>query len=80
MKPWIGCFTLCFLLSGLWFALLSSPADYQQGDTVRIMYVHVPCAWMAMFVFLFLATFSLIGLIWRHPLAYVIAQSAAPIG
>ena len=80
MKPWVGCLTLCFLLSGLWFALLSSPADYQQGDTVRIMYVHVPCAWMAMFAFLFLSTFSIIGLIWRHPLAHVIAQSAAPIG
>ena len=58
----------------------ASPADYQQGETVRIMYVHVPSAWMAMFIYAVIAAASAVGLIWRHPLAHVAALSAAPIG
>ena len=54
--------------------------DYQQGESVRIMYVHVPAAWMAMFVYPFLAGASGIALVWRHPLAHVAAEAAAPIG
>ena len=57
-----------------------SPADYQQGDTVRIMYVHVPSAWMALFCYAAMAVCAAAGLIWRHPLAHVIAHGAAPIG
>jgi heme exporter protein C len=66
--------------SGLYFALLDSPADYQQGETVRIMYVHVPAAWMAMACY---ATMALAGasfLIWKHILADLAARAAAPIG
>ncbi len=71
--------TLCFLV-GLAWALVFSPADYQQGDTVRIMYVHVPAAWMALFVYLNLALAGASLLIWRHPLAGVAAEACAPIG
>lgn len=65
---------------GLHGALVSSPADYQQGETVRIMYVHVPAAWMGSFLYGFMALMSVCFLVWRHPLADVLAREAAPIG
>jgi heme exporter protein C len=78
--PWaIGITVICLGL-GLWFALFQSPPDYQQGESVRIMYVHVPAAWMALFVYVFVALASATGLIWRHPLADLLARVASPIG
>jgi heme exporter protein C len=68
------------LVLGLVLALVFSPADYQQGDTVRIMYVHVPAAWMALFVYTAMAAMSAVALIWRHPLAEIAARASAPIG
>src|ERR1700761_4592141 len=68
------------LAIGLPWGLIFSPADYQQGETVRIMYVHVPAAWWALFIYAFMAGASVISLIWRHALADVAARSAAPIG
>jgi heme exporter protein C len=56
------------------------PADYQQGETVRIMYIHVPAAWLALGVYTLMAVSALGTLVWRHPLADVAAKSAAPIG
>ncbi|NWG92726.1 MAG: heme ABC transporter permease [Parvularculaceae bacterium] len=67
-------------LFGLYMALFDSPADYQQGDSVRIMYVHVPAAWMALLCYSTMAIASAIGFIFKHPLADVAAKSAAPIG
>ncbi len=67
-------------MSGLYFALISSPADYQQGQTVRIMYIHVPSAWMAMFIYANMSIASAVALIWKHPLAHLAARSSAPIG
>jgi heme exporter protein C len=64
----------------LWLGLKASPPDYQQGETVRIMYVHVPAAWLAMFGYLLIAASSFGLLVFRHPLADVSAKSAAPIG
>ncbi len=78
--PWTGGLTVLFLGAGLYLALLNSPPDYQQGETVRIMYVHVPSAWMALFVYLTMAIASAVALIWRHPLADLTAKAAAPIG
>lgn len=66
--------------AGLYFALLDSPVDYQQGETVRIMYVHVPSAWLGMFAYMVMAGASLVALVFRHPLADVCAKSAAPLG
>ena len=80
LMPFVAWPAALFLLVGLYFALFASPADYQQGDTVRIMYVHVPAAWMAMFVYSSMAISSAVGLIWRHPLAHLAAQAAAPVG
>ncbi|NNL90202.1 MAG: heme ABC transporter permease [Marinicaulis sp.] len=68
------------LVAGLYFALFNSPADYQQGESVRIMYVHVPAAWMAMFCYSSMAIASAVGFIWKHPLADVAAKETAPIG
>lgn len=65
---------------GVPWALMFSPADYQQGETVRIMYVHVPAAWWSMGVYAFMGIASLVGLVWRHSLADVAARAAAPIG
>ena len=78
--PWCVGSTVVLILAGLYTGFFTSPADYQQGETVRIMYVHVPSAWMALFVYSVMAVSSAVGLIWKHPLAHIIAQSAAPIG
>ena len=65
---------------GLFFALFHSPEDYQMGQTVRIMYVHVPNAWLAEMCFVLMALSSVGTLVWRHPMADVAAKSAAPLG
>ena len=62
---------------GLAVGLFYSPEDYQQGESVRIMYVHVPAAWMAMGAYSFIAVMSLVAFVWRHSLADVLARSAA---
>ena len=80
LLPWLVGATCMLLAMGLWQALFVSPPDYQQGDSVRIMYVHVPAAWMAMAVYTLMALASASFLIWRHPLADVAAKTAAPIG
>ena len=71
---------MVLLVVGLYLALFEVPADYQQGDTVRIMFVHVPSAWMALFCYSFLAVASAVALIWKHPLADLAAKASAPIG
>ncbi len=65
---------------GLPWALLFSPADFRQGDSVRIMFVHVPAAWWALGIYVFMGVASLMGLVWKHALADVAARAAAPIG
>lgn len=80
IMPWARWAMLILFLSGLYFALIASPADYQQGESVRIMYVHVPAAWMGMFVYVTMAAASFTALVWRHPLALLAGRAAAPIG
>jgi heme exporter protein C len=80
LLPWCWIATGILFAAGLYGALISSPADYQQGETVRIMYVHVPAAWMAMFVYAVIAISSALAFIYKHPLADAAAKSAAPIG
>ena len=78
--PWaLG---LAVVLSGLGLvlALLVAPPDYQQGEAYRIMFIHVPAAWMALMVYAMMAVASVVGLVWRHPLAEVAARAAAPVG
>jgi heme exporter protein C len=78
--PWSIWTTVALLGVGLYLALFVAPADYQQGDSVRIMFVHVPAAWMALFVYTGMAISSAMALIWRHPLADIAARASAPIG
>lgn len=78
--PWTTVATIVLFAVGIYYALFASPADFQQGETVRIMYVHVPSAWMSMGCYTFIAVMSAIALIWKHPLADVAARSAAPLG
>ncbi|NNE84320.1 MAG: heme ABC transporter permease [Alphaproteobacteria bacterium] len=78
--PWVTGATIILFVVGIYFALFASPADYQQGETVRIMYVHVPAAWVAMACYTFIAVMSAVSLIWKHPLADIAARSAAPLG
>jgi heme exporter protein C len=78
--PWVTGATIILFVVGIYFALFASPADYQQGETVRIMYVHVPAAWVAMACYTFIAVMSAVSLIWKHPLADIAARAAAPLG
>lgn len=78
--PWLAGATLVLAAAGLYLGLVASPADYQQGESVRIMYVHVPSAWMALFCYSVMAAASAAALVWRYPLADVLARSTAPVG
>ena len=72
--------TVALFAWGLYLALFNSPADYQMGETVRIMYIHVPNAWLSEMIYAIMAAAALGTLVWRHPLADVAAKSAAPLG
>jgi heme exporter protein C len=78
--PSLGVVAALLFAAGLYLAFLVAPADYQQGETVRIMFIHVPAAWLAMFCYMLIAASSIGSLVWRHPLADVSAKTAAPIG
>ncbi|MDC7693233.1 MULTISPECIES: heme ABC transporter permease [Asticcacaulis] len=79
VRPWVAGLSLVLFVWGLYLCFVS-PEDYQQGDTVRIMYIHVPAAWMALFTYLVMGVASFFGLIFRHALADAAAKAAAPIG
>jgi heme exporter protein C len=78
--PWFGWFCLAFMLAGLIGGLFLAPMDYQQKDSYRIIFIHVPAAWMSMMIYMIMAIAGGIGLVWRIKLAEVIAASSAPIG
>ncbi len=78
--PWLGIATASCLAAGLYLGLWVAPPDYQQGDSFRIMYVHVPAAWLSLFVYVFMAAAGVIGLIWNMKMADCLAVSAAPVG
>ncbi len=78
--PWLIAATIFAFAIGLGQALFIAPDDYQQGATVKIMFLHVPAAWLGMFCWTLMSVASLGTLVWRHPLADVAAKTAAPIG
>jgi heme exporter protein C len=80
LLPWCSIVAGALLLAGLYLVFFGSPPDYQQGQTVKIMYIHVPAAWLAMFIYALIALSSFGLLVFRHPLADVSAKAAAPIG
>ncbi len=80
LLPWIGGLAAVLIAVGLYLAFFSAPPDYQQGQTVKIMFIHVPSAWLAMGVYLLVAISSFGLLVFRHPLADVSAKAAVPLG
>ena len=80
LLPWASGVAAVLFVAGLYMALFVAPADYQQGDSARIMYVHVPAVMLAMGCYVLMAVSALGTLVWRHPLADVAAKAAAPLG
>jgi heme exporter protein C len=78
--PFAWAATAMLFAIGLYWGLIVAPVDYQQGETARIMYVHVPAAWLALMVYSVMAALSAMAYIFRHPLADAAAKAAAPIG
>ncbi|MEO1067399.1 MAG: heme ABC transporter permease [Pseudomonadota bacterium] len=80
LSPFLIGATLIAFAVGLYMAFFVAPEDYQQGQTVRIMFVHVPAAWLAMFCYTLMTASAIGTLVWKHPLADVSAKAAAPLG
>src|SRR5260370_7761312 len=80
IAPWLGALAVVLLALGFYWALAGTPPDYQQGQSVKIMFVHVPAAYMGIMIYATMAVSSLVGLVFRPPLADVAAKSAAPLG
>ena len=80
IKKTSGILSVLTIFAGLTFALFISPADYQQKETVRIMYIHVPCAWMSLMTYGFIFFSSIIFLIWRFPLFLILAKESVTMG
>ncbi|MGH8615781.1 MAG: heme ABC transporter permease [Gammaproteobacteria bacterium] len=77
---WLGWSCLLLMLAGLYGGLVLAPPDHEQGESYRIIYIHVPSAWMSLFVYLVMAVASVVVLIWRVKLAAILAQCSAPLG
>jgi len=80
LVPWLMAAAGILFITGLYLSLLKSPDDIVQGSAVRIMYVHVPSAWLSIFSYLLLAICSLFFIVWRHPLADILSRAIAPVG
>ena len=80
LVPWVGAACALLLLYGLYGGLVLAPADYQQGDSFRIIYIHVPAAWMSLFIYVLMAVCGVITLVWRMKMAEVVLISSAPVG
>ncbi len=80
LRPWLMAAALITAAIGLYGGLVLAPPDYQQGDAYRIIFIHVPSAWMSLFIYAGMAVAGLIALVWRIKLAEVIAIECAPIG
>ncbi len=80
LSKWIAIVCAICFVTGLYGGLVLAPADYQQGDSFRIIYLHVPAAWMSLFVYLIIAFSGAISLIWHIKITDIIARASAPIG
>lgn len=80
LTPVFAVLTIALLAVGLYTGFFESPPDYEQGETVRIMFIHVPAAWMSMFIYAVMAISGAAGLIWKTKTAHIFAAAAAPIG
>jgi heme exporter protein C len=80
LNPWLFISAVLIGLVGLYGGLVLAPADYQQSDAYRIIFIHVPCAWMGLFAYFFLAVYAFIALIWRIKISEILAMASAPVG
>jgi heme exporter protein C len=80
LVPWTAGSAILLFGVGIPWGLFGTPPDYQQGESVKILFIHVPAAWMSMFVYAVMAAAALTGLVFRHPLADLSAKAAAPLG
>ncbi len=78
--PWFAAVTVMLLLAGLYIGFFVAPTDYQQGEAYRIMFIHVPAAWMSMFIYLVMAGYAAMGLIFNTRLSAMMATALAPTG
>ncbi len=80
LLPWLSAICALLIIAGLIGGLILAPSDYQQGESYRIIYIHVPSAWMSLFIYMVMASSGAIALIWRIKLAEVMLVASAPIG
>ena len=80
VQPWCYAIALVLGMIGLYGGLVVAPRDYQQGDAYRIIFIHVPCAWMGLFAYAFMAVNAFVALVWRIKLSEVLAMASAPVG
>ncbi len=78
--PWLGGICVILFIAGLTGGLVLAPPDYQQGESFRIIYVHVPSAWMSLFIYMVMAAAGATGLIWKVKVADALARASAPLG
>lgn len=78
--PWFAWLAGILFVGGLVGGLIFAPSDYQQGDAFRIIYVHVPSAFLSLLIYVFMAGIAAVGLIWRMKIADVIVAASAPLG
>ncbi len=80
LNPWLFAAALVIGAIGIYGGLVLAPADYQQSDAYRIIFIHVPCAWMGLFAYFFMAVNAFIALIWRIKISEILAMASAPVG
>ena len=78
--PWLGTIFLLLLVAGVYGGLVLAPPDYQQGDSYRIIFIHVPSAWMSLFIYIVMAACGVVILVWRMKIAEIVLISSATIG
>ena len=80
LLPWVLAPALVLFVVGLYWGLYAAPPDYQQGEAYRIIYMHVPAAWMSLFAYMIMAAAGLVALVWRVKLAEIVCIESAPVG
>jgi heme exporter protein C len=80
LAPWFAGVAAVLTIAGLWLAFFVAPTDAQQGEVYRVIFVHVPAAWMSMFVYLVMAFWSAVGLVMNTRLSFLMARALAPTG
>ena len=78
--PWFAALAGILSIIGLYIGLIVAPTDYQQGESYRIIFIHVPAAWMSMFIYIVMAAYAIIGLVWNIKMSEMMASALAPTG